>query len=131
MGCPVAWKCLVACLFFDESQQPTCPQLSQSRRCTQVSPIFRHSSQPFVRGRGLRIDSRCVQTCVVAIDASFPSGGGCQLVGSLELPMIKTRVQSTPLEHVHMSPSLDDLTVVHHQDDVGSEDGREPVRDYQ
>src|SRR2546430_15740722 len=36
----------VACLFFDSSQQPTCPQVRHSRRCTQVSPILRHSSQP-------------------------------------------------------------------------------------
>jgi len=26
--------------FFEESQQPTCPQMRHSRRCTQVSPIF-------------------------------------------------------------------------------------------
>src|SRR6185295_10976867 len=50
MGCFWAWKCLVACLFFDESQQPTCPQVRHKRRWTQVSPIFRHSSQPFVFG---------------------------------------------------------------------------------
>src|SRR3712207_7399180 len=41
-----AWKCPVACLFFECSQQPTCPQISQRRRCTQVSPIFRQSSHP-------------------------------------------------------------------------------------
>src|SRR5665213_4041437 len=45
-GCFVAWKCLVACLFLDESQQPTCPQFRHSRRCTQVSPSSRHSLQP-------------------------------------------------------------------------------------
>src|SRR6185369_11291653 len=50
-GCLVALKCLVACLFFDESQQPTCPHSRHSRKCTHVSPIFRHSSQPFVCGR--------------------------------------------------------------------------------
>src|SRR2546423_1545553 len=55
IGCAVARACFVACLFLDESQQPTCPQLSQSRRCTQVSPILRHSSQPFVFGLGFRI----------------------------------------------------------------------------
>src|SRR6266446_1724454 len=47
VGWLVMWKCLVACLFFDESQQPTWPQAKQSRRCTQRSPVFRHSSQPF------------------------------------------------------------------------------------
>ena len=30
----------------DESQQPTCPQSRHSRRCTQVPPSRRHSSQP-------------------------------------------------------------------------------------
>ena len=50
IGCCVLWKCLVACLFFDESQQPTWPQVRQSRKWTQVSPIFRHSSQPWVFG---------------------------------------------------------------------------------
>src|SRR5215468_4919246 len=44
-GCPTARKCRVACLFFDESQQPTCPQLRHNRRCTQVSPILTQSSQ--------------------------------------------------------------------------------------
>src|SRR5215510_4548958 len=44
-GCPTARKCLVACLFFDESQQPTCPQLRHNRRCTHVSPILTQSSQ--------------------------------------------------------------------------------------
>src|SRR6266568_3100161 len=39
-GWLVAWKCLVACLFFEESQQPTCPHVRQRRRCTQLSPIF-------------------------------------------------------------------------------------------
>src|SRR5207247_2004063 len=46
IGCFVLWKCFVACLFFDWSQQPTCPQVRQSRRWTQSSPIFKHSSQP-------------------------------------------------------------------------------------
>src|SRR2546421_4114533 len=64
MGWPVAWKCRVACLFFEESQQPTCPQIRHSRRCTQVSPIFRQSSQPFALGVTSRIWSRCVQVCI-------------------------------------------------------------------
>ena len=48
MGCLVCWKCFVACLFFEESQQPTWPHSMQSRRWTQVSPIFTHSSQTCV-----------------------------------------------------------------------------------
>src|SRR5215469_3866683 len=42
------WKCLVACLFFDESQQPTWPHSRQSRKCTQVSPVFTQSSHTCV-----------------------------------------------------------------------------------
>jgi len=57
----VAWKCLVACLFLDESQHPTCPHDRQSRRCTQVSPVLRHSSQPFLAVCFILIWSRCVQ----------------------------------------------------------------------
>src|SRR5260370_15276346 len=45
IGWLVAWKCLVACLFFEESQQPTCPHVRQRRRCTQVSPIFKQRSE--------------------------------------------------------------------------------------
>ena len=50
IGCSVEWKCLVACLFFDESQHPTWPQIRQRRKCTQESPIFRQSSQPTALG---------------------------------------------------------------------------------
>src|SRR5437868_12136981 len=44
-GCLVRWKCLVACLFLDESQQPTCPHSKHSRRWTQLSPVLMQSSQ--------------------------------------------------------------------------------------
>src|SRR5580692_6741306 len=46
MGCLVLWKCFVACLFLELSQQPTWPHSRHNRRCTQGSPIFKHSSQP-------------------------------------------------------------------------------------
>src|SRR5665213_3631937 len=63
-GCFVAWKCLVACLFLDESQQPTCPQFRHSRRCTQVSPISRHSLQPVPDAfTGFRL-SKCLHSIV-------------------------------------------------------------------
>src|SRR5690242_9683367 len=61
IGCFVAWKCRVACLFFESSQQPTWPHARQSRRCTQVSPRARHSSQPSVLGRSVFTASRCLQ----------------------------------------------------------------------
>src|SRR6202007_2131056 len=61
IGCWVAWKCFVACLFFEESQQPTWPHVRQRRRCTQSSPNARHSSQPSVLGETGRICLRCGQ----------------------------------------------------------------------
>ena len=50
-------------MFFEESQQPTCPQVMQSRRCTHESPIARHSSHPSALGVTSRIEPRCVH-CV-------------------------------------------------------------------
>jgi hypothetical protein len=44
----------------DESQQPTWPQTRHSRRCTQVSPVCRHSSQPLADGSTSWIWFRCV-----------------------------------------------------------------------
>src|ERR1700752_988768 len=66
IGCFVPRKCLVACLFFEESQQPIWPQVSQSRRCTQVSPILTHSSQTRTLGLRLRILSVGVQVSAIA-----------------------------------------------------------------
>jgi hypothetical protein len=43
-------KCLRAWRFFESSQHPTCPHVLHKRRCTQVSPIARHSWQPFPLG---------------------------------------------------------------------------------
>src|ERR1700684_2306623 len=50
IGCWVAWKCLVACLWGESSQQPTWPQVRQIRKCSHSLPIFRHSSQPSALG---------------------------------------------------------------------------------
>src|SRR5258708_40219487 len=60
-GWPLAWKCFVACLFLEESQQPTWPHVRQSRRCTQRSPAARHSSQPLELGVTGRICATCGQ----------------------------------------------------------------------
>src|SRR5262249_30827983 len=50
-GCPVSWKCRVACLPTDESQQPTWPHVRHSRSSTQRAPSRRHSTHPWgVRG---------------------------------------------------------------------------------
>src|SRR5665647_1047616 len=50
IGCCVALKCFVACLFFESSQQPTWPQVRQMRRCIHSSPMARHSWQPSALG---------------------------------------------------------------------------------
>src|SRR5438445_10092790 len=60
-GWPVAWKCFVACLFLEESQQPTWPHVRQRRRCTHGSPVARHSSQPSELGVTGRICLTCGQ----------------------------------------------------------------------
>src|ERR1700686_534023 len=61
IGWPGAWKCLVAGLLGESSQQPTCPQLRQIRRCSQTLPLFRHSSQPSALGVTLRMLPMWVQ----------------------------------------------------------------------
>src|SRR5947209_18499887 len=71
MGWLVAWKCLVACLFLEESQQPTWPHSRHRRRCTHVSPVFKQSSQPFAPGVTLRISSRCVHCFAIKISFVF------------------------------------------------------------
>ena len=50
MGWPVAAACLRACRFFESSQHPTWPQVRHRRKCTHVSPIARHSTQPSPEG---------------------------------------------------------------------------------
>src|SRR2546421_13007645 len=65
IGWLVAWKCLVACLFFESSQQPTCPQVRQRRRCTHVSPVFKQSSHPLALGVTSRIWSRWLHCCAI------------------------------------------------------------------
>src|SRR5580698_4850865 len=61
MGCPVAWKCLVACLLGESSQQPTWPQVRQIRKCSHTLPLFRHSSQPSALGVTSRMPAIWVQ----------------------------------------------------------------------
>src|SRR5689334_14733820 len=68
-------KCFVACLFFEESQQPTCPQERQSRRWIQVSPNFTQSSQTcFSVVRNL-IWSVCLQFMAFSSGPQFLLGG--------------------------------------------------------
>ena len=52
-----------------------------------------------------------------------------QLVGDLKLPGVQSRVQPILLEQVSVPPLLHQLAMIHHQDDVGGKNRREPVRD--
>ena len=65
IGCPVAWKCLVACWLGELSQHPTCPHSTHSRRCTQVPPLARHSWHPGWFTLETRIWSRWVQSSAI------------------------------------------------------------------
>src|SRR6185437_3203669 len=69
-GCLLWWKCLVACLFLEESQHPTCPHSRHKRRWTHVSPIFTHSSQTCVSVDVNLISSRCVQPGIMSSEVS-------------------------------------------------------------
>ncbi len=62
IGCPVAWKCLVACRLGELSQQPTCPHSTHSRSSTQVPPVARQSWHPGWFALVIRIWSRWVQS---------------------------------------------------------------------
>ena len=62
MGWPVAWKCAVAWLFGESSQQPIVPHWVQRRRWTQVLPIARQAAHTRTAGISLySIVSRCPQ----------------------------------------------------------------------
>src|SRR5262245_11902163 len=67
IGWPVAWKCFVACLFLEESQQPTWPHVRQRRSCTQSSPLARHSSHPVELGVTGRICLTCGQLLAMTV----------------------------------------------------------------
>ena len=72
----------MACLFFDESQQPTCPHSRQRRRCTHVSPILKQSSQPFALGVTRRIWSRWVHCVAKIVSLPMFSDAFCQIGAS-------------------------------------------------
>src|SRR3989344_4964994 len=66
IGCPVSWKCFVACLFFELSQHPTCPHVRHNRRLTQMSPALAQSSQTVISlGCTSFIWSRCVHSGIL------------------------------------------------------------------
>src|SRR5690349_21875608 len=92
IGWLVVWKCLVACLFFESSQQPTCPQVRQRRRCTQLSPIFKQSSHPLALGVTSRIWSRWPHCCAI-----------CFCSPSLMLLPLFARITGTPADEPFLS----------------------------
>src|SRR4029453_14639699 len=66
IGCPVAWKCRVACRLGELSQQPTRPHSTHSRSSTQVPPLARQSWQPGWLTLEIRIWSRWVHSSAMA-----------------------------------------------------------------
>src|ERR1700728_2700677 len=94
IGWCVAWKCFVACLFGESSQQPTCPQARQMRRCTHGLPVFRHSSQPRALGCTFLMVSRWEHLPLTFLSSSgvmrepifyFLGGRFCALAASATL----------------------------------------------
>src|SRR5579862_2220904 len=84
IGWPVARKCLVAWRLGESSQQPTWPQVRQSRKCNQGLLILRHSSQPSALGVTSRTVLRCGQARGMAealpppdqrVEAPWPRAG--------------------------------------------------------
>src|SRR5438270_5713282 len=87
-GCLLRWKCLVACLFFDESQQPTWPHSRHKRRWTHVSPVLMHSSQTCVSVELHLICFRWLQFWAMASPCGRASGG---LLGSFQCSAVPLR----------------------------------------
>src|ERR1700738_1238814 len=73
-GCWVAWKCFVACLLGESSQQPTWPQVRQIRKCSHTLPLSRHSSQPSALGVTLRMPLRWVQPFAILNPRRYSAG---------------------------------------------------------
>jgi hypothetical protein len=89
-----------ACRIGDESQQPTCPQVRHSRRCTHGVPRRRHSAQP----SGVVQDDRPDHDDVRVGDDGHGSG-----VGSLQ--------------HFRIGDRQVDGTILHTVDLVGGDVG--------
>ena len=77
--CAVLLKCARACLFLEESQQPTYPQVRHMRKCTQRSPVFAQSSQEVLSDETTRISDSCVQLLICF--SSLKPTGFAQTVG--------------------------------------------------
>src|SRR5947207_14162290 len=81
MGWRLAWKCLVACRFGESSQQPTWPQVRQSRKCTHVERVCKHSSQPRALGVTSRIESSWAHASAMGSSLRFRDEGRAARLG--------------------------------------------------
>src|SRR4029450_6464187 len=81
IGCPVAWKCRVACRLGELSQQPTRPHSTHSRSSTQVPPLARQSWQPGWFTLEIRIWSRWVHSSAMAMLLGGRGWGEADRVG--------------------------------------------------
>jgi hypothetical protein len=72
IGCAKRPACLRAWRFFESSQHPMWPQVRHSRKCTHVSPVARHSTQPSPEGVTCLTLSRCVHPAWTLRIATLP-----------------------------------------------------------
>src|SRR5579872_2562313 len=77
------WKWAVAWRAGELSQQPTCPQLWHTRRCTQsCRPAARQSTHPVESGAGSVIVSRWVQKVSLTVRLRSRGGGSVRDYGA-------------------------------------------------
>jgi len=96
-GCFVRWKCLVACLFFEESQQPTSALQAQPQMHPRVT-FFTHSSQTRFAVLVILIWSRCVH-CALCFSYVSARAGARGERKSLLLPQPRPRASRCLIEH--------------------------------
>src|SRR3989442_6518783 len=81
MGWRLAWKCFVAWRSGEWAQQPTWPQVRQSRKCTHLERVFRHSSQPRALGVTSRIESSWAHASAMGSSLRFRDDGRAARLG--------------------------------------------------
>ena len=93
IGCPVALKCLSACMCSESSQHPTWPQLRQRRSSFHVAPIAMQSTQPLLPGLISRISLKCSQRS--AIVSRVQSKGSGVYGGGTERPLARPALSAS------------------------------------
>ena len=91
-GCPLDLACWVLCPFCD-SQQPTCPQVVQTRRL-KVDPQPSHRS---ARG-SVVVPSKCGQEGAPALIGRQSQGEAQQAVPQTTYPLLQANPQEVPLQ---------------------------------